>query len=67
MSSAICHICKEYNAEINWVIQLNDERGNVKIEGHKNCIDECWLKVKQIKDLHKKSNKKVLEELNITL
>lgn len=63
MINHICDICKEY-VQDNWILRIYDDRESVEINGHKNCIDELDIKVRNIKDVHKKSVKQTLKEIN---
>jgi small nuclear ribonucleoprotein (snRNP)-like protein len=61
----ICDICKEFNNNDNWVIKLSDDKEFIEFNGHSKCIDEYYNTIKNIKDLHKKSVKQILKELNL--
>lgn len=62
-----CDICTYINNNDNWVINLRDDKNSgLEINGHQSCIDELYLKIKNIKDLDKKPINKVLEILGLT-
>jgi hypothetical protein len=61
----ICDICKEINNEDNWVIKLSDEKESIELNGHQKCIDKYYYIIKNVKSLHSKKIKQVLEEINL--
>lgn len=63
MINRTCDICKEYVLDV-WVFVLSDDREKREWSGHKQCVDQIESKVKLVKDLHKKSVDKVLNEIN---
>lgn len=69
MIDRICMVCKEYNTGINQVIRLKENNGKdtFDIEGHVNCTDELFEKIKNVKNPQKKSIRKVLEEVGLVL
>jgi hypothetical protein len=63
MINRICEVCGEFNSGDNWVNKLSDKDGFVEINGHEKCIDQLHKKIKNVKDLDKKSVQKVLDEI----
>jgi hypothetical protein len=64
MSDHYCEICKQLHNETNHVIKISDDKESVEIDGHENCVNELYKKLKNIKDLNKKSVKAILKEIN---
>lgn len=65
MINKVCEICNEYNISDNWVLRIYDEKESVEFNGHKSCIDNLDIKVKNIKELHKQSVKQVLKIIKL--
>ena len=62
--SNICMICDSINNGEKWNLQISDNKTSIIINGHKSCIDETDNKIKNIKDVKKKTVDKVLAEIN---
>jgi hypothetical protein len=67
MIDRYCEVCKGYNAEDNHVIEIKDDKDKVIINCHQSCADELHSKIKNVKDLHKKSVGKVLKEIGFVV
>lgn len=61
----LCMVCKEYNAMEIQTVRISDDKEKYEIVGHIYCTDELFKKIKAIKDLDKKSVKKVLDEIGL--
>jgi hypothetical protein len=59
-----CFSCGGY-AENVWVFVIADDREKVQFSGHRKCIDELELRYKAIKNVHKLSVQKVIQELDL--
>lgn len=61
--SKICELCQNINVSDNWTVQIKDDKDTFKVSGHKSCIDAFFEKGKNVKELNKKSVKKILKEI----
>ncbi|AZV43568.1 hypothetical protein BAOM_2959 [Peribacillus asahii] len=61
-----CGLCEE-TGDRSHVITLTDKVSRVEIKGCKNCIDDVWIKIRQIEGRDKMSNEKVLELLGLSI
>ena len=64
MINRVCFKCGEYVQDV-WVERIYDEKESIQFSGHAQCINELHNQVKSIKNLDKKSVKKVLTELGL--
>lgn len=65
MNERQCEICHEWNNSENHVLELTDDKRRVQFNGHKQCVDDLHLQIKNVKDLRKKSVEKVFDEIGI--
>jgi hypothetical protein len=66
MINRVCCICGEYVNEV-WVVVLKDDKEVEEFSGHLKCVNELQNRINNIKDLHKKSVKQILKEINFRL
>jgi len=67
MIDQYCEICKEGINSDNYVLEIADDKQKIQINGHKDCIDELHIKVKEVKELKKKPVQKVLKEIGFSV
>lgn len=60
-----CSVCKEFFDEYSWTIKISDDKKSEYITGHQICIDELFVRMKQIKNVNTKSVDKILKEINL--
>lgn len=61
----LCDICKEIINDDNWTVRLSDEKESIEFNGHAKCVDQLYYTIKNVKNLHSKKIKQVLDEINL--
>ena len=66
MYNRMCDLCKSYNGGNNHVLRLTDDKEQLDINGHRECIDHLYDRVLEIPH-EKLTNSKLIEKLGIKL
>jgi DNA-directed RNA polymerase subunit N (RpoN/RPB10) len=64
MINRVCFECGEYVSDV-WTVQLKDDKETREYSGHYKCVTELHNRIKNVKNVDKKSVEKIIKELNL--
>jgi hypothetical protein len=63
MIDRTCCICDGYVTDV-WTVAVKDDKEVKEFSGHLKCVSELQNRINSIKNVHKKSVKETLKEIN---